>query len=101
MEKAGQGEEVAMDERLIHDAAFATGVFLLEYYAPCTCEEERRKAFDLTYRTIRGAIEAYRLPRSAQDGGAWGAGTAARRPQTGHGTRPMPLGREAARTEEG
>ena len=50
-----------MNERLIHDAAFAAAVFLLEYYASCTCEEERRKAFDLTYRAIRGAIEAYEI----------------------------------------
>jgi hypothetical protein len=50
-----------MNERLIHDAAFAAAVFLLEHYPPCACEEERRQAFDLTYGTIRGAIEAYEI----------------------------------------
>jgi hypothetical protein len=50
-----------MNERLIHDAAFGAAVFLLEHYPPCACGEERRRAFDLTYRTIRGAIEAYEI----------------------------------------
>jgi hypothetical protein len=50
-----------MNERLIHDAAYAAAAFICEYFALCIKEEESREAFNLAYTTIRSAIEGYEI----------------------------------------
>jgi hypothetical protein len=50
-----------MNERQIHDAAYAAAAYILESFAPCFREEERRDAFNLAYTAVRSAIEVYEI----------------------------------------
>jgi hypothetical protein len=49
------------DDRLIHDAAWATATKLLESFGPRIPEKERNAAFGELYTAIKAGIEAYAL----------------------------------------
>jgi hypothetical protein len=50
-----------MNNRLIHDSAYAAAVSLLQSFSPCLREEEHKDAFDVAYETVKAAIEAYEI----------------------------------------
>jgi hypothetical protein len=49
------------DQRLIHDVAFATSRHILDVFAGCLREEERRDAFLEIYARVKAGIECFEL----------------------------------------
>jgi hypothetical protein len=49
------------NQRLIHDVAFATSRHILEVFAGCIREEERRDAFAEIYERVKAGIECFEL----------------------------------------
>lgn len=48
-------------QRLIHDVAFATSRSILEMFAGCIREEEKRDAFTEIYERVKAGIESFEL----------------------------------------
>ncbi len=49
------------NQRLVHDVAFATSLHILEVFAGCIREEERRDAFSEIYERVKAGIECFDL----------------------------------------
>jgi hypothetical protein len=49
------------NDRLIHDAAFDLSRKILEVFAPCLREEERRDAFAEIFDRVKAAIERFEV----------------------------------------
>jgi hypothetical protein len=50
-----------MNQRLVHDHAFAAARCLVEIVATCLREEERLEAFREFYEVTKAAIESYEI----------------------------------------
>lgn len=50
-----------MNQRLVHDVAFATSLHILDVFACCLREEERRDAFAEIYARVKAGIEAFEI----------------------------------------
>ncbi len=48
-----------VNHRLVHDAAFAMALAILDVVSPLLREEERKDAFDEFFRVCQAGIEAY------------------------------------------
>ena len=50
-----------MNQRLVHDIAYATALHLLRTVQGCLREEEHRDAFEEFYAIVKAGIEAYTI----------------------------------------
>jgi hypothetical protein len=50
-----------MNERLIHDVAWATAAALSDIVSPCLREEEKPDAFAEFYQAVKAGLEVYEI----------------------------------------
>jgi hypothetical protein len=50
-----------LNDRLVHDVAWATATALADIVSPCLREEEKADAFAEFYRAVRAGLEAYEI----------------------------------------
>lgn len=52
---------------LIHDVSWATALHIVEVFAPCLREEEKREAFVEVYARVKAGLECYEVQAARRE----------------------------------